>query len=114
MTTIFKGLDRAVSNQQWVNLYIDARMKNFLIVVSNHSLMFLRIDSRKREGMYPPYRFEAKWLLQDSYMEQVQQLGETIVKAHFLFHWKRKLKFSKRKLNNEEIFITTLLPLMEN
>lgn len=50
LDVVFKRLDGAAGNQQWINPYKEARVKNLPLVHSDHGPVLLIIDSWNRTG----------------------------------------------------------------
>lgn len=69
---IFERLDRVVANLSWLNLFKDAYVENLHIIRSDRWPILLSIDSSLESKRFPTFRFEAKWLLRDSFCHLVK------------------------------------------
>lgn len=91
-------VDRATANPQWLNLYKDARLENLPIAGSDYGHFLLFTDSWSRSGKYPLFKFEATWLLQDSFMQLVKQTWQKFVTGTSAQQLARKSKLLKKNV----------------
>lgn len=76
---MFERLDRTVANPQWLN----ARVENLPITGSDYGSILLSMDCWNQKGKYLPFRFEAKWLLQENFPQLVQQTWRKFIKGSY-------------------------------
>lgn len=91
-------MDRAVANQQWINLYKHVRVENLPIVGSAHGPILLTIDTWSRAGKFPPFRFEAKWVLQESFMQLVKQTWRRYINGSTAYQLIRKIDILNKEM----------------
>lgn len=59
---VFERSHRVVIEEQWLNLYKNAKAENLLIVGSDHGPIMLMMDFWDRVSKNRPFRFKARWL----------------------------------------------------
>lgn len=95
---VFEGLDRAVTNQQSLNLYEEARVENYELwaMIQIMAQFFLRWIHGTRKLTILLFHFEAKWLLQNSFMQLVHQTWRNFIKASCAYQLARKIEFLRK------------------
>ncbi|XP_042983218.1 uncharacterized protein LOC122312626 [Carya illinoinensis] len=76
---IKERLDRAFCNERWSDQNNDARVHALSTLNSDHSPLWITYDQLPRPGtsVTKPFKFEAKWLLDDECYQQVETSWKT-------------------------------------
>lgn len=98
LEAVFERLDNAVANPQWLNVYRDARVENLSFIGFDHGPIILSLDHWNKTSKYPPLRFEAKWLLNDSFRQLVQHTWKKYIKGSCAFQLTRKIEILKNQI----------------
>ncbi|KAJ9554109.1 hypothetical protein OSB04_018154 [Centaurea solstitialis] len=64
---IYERLDRAVGNIQWLNLFPEYHVENLVSPISDHSPIALHTQMRSPSPISKRFRFENKWLHEDTF-----------------------------------------------
>lgn len=95
---IYERLDKAFSNKEWRNIFLDATIWNLSILLLDHSRILLETSKKEAMKKKRPYRLEA-WCLDHQevlyIMKDKWKLEHQGSHPHIL---QRKLKYVIRKI----------------
>lgn len=91
-----------VANPAWINNFREAYVENLPTLGSNHGLILLSMESQFKLKRGPPFNFDAKWLLHESFRKVVHQSWKRFFSGSSTFQLIRKMDFLKTKLNSGE------------
>lgn len=84
-------------NDQWLNLYKEARVEFLSIIGSDDGLILFKLDNWDRTSKFPSFRFEAKWLLHDNFMKLVNQTWKRFINRSSTYQLVRKIEILKKE-----------------
>lgn len=94
---MFERPDRAVANQQWINLHKDAGVENLVAVGSNHAQFFLLLIHGIERVSFFPLELRLSGYYRKFYAVSSTDLEGGILIVLVGMNWPRTLKFLRRK-----------------
>lgn len=91
-------LDRVVANPAWTNVFKKAWVENIPIVGSDHGPILLPMENPLQPKKFSPFRFEAKWLLQESFHQVVRKSWNSVSNGSAAFQLARKTELLKKEI----------------
>lgn len=83
-----------MANHQWIYFYPFIVTKHLPIVGSDHGPILININSRNFINP-TTFKFEAKWLLEENFINLVKSVWTTFIKGSFAFQLIRKTSLLK-------------------
>lgn len=71
--TLSERLDRAVSNESWLNFFPDCVVTHLPRIMSDHHLLLLNLYFEVRNASNRPFRFLAGWLKHHNFSDFVKE-----------------------------------------
>lgn len=70
---IYERLDRAMGNEGWKLMFIDAQVKVLSRVeFSDHHPIMITLNNNNYERMYKPFHFESAWIVENNYIDRLK------------------------------------------
>ncbi|KAL1171385.1 hypothetical protein V6Z11_A05G277700 [Gossypium hirsutum] len=76
-TNIRERLDRGVTNDEWVFLFLKVKVKHLVHLFSDHYPLLINTSREERCLKNRNFRFEAWWSLDESFLNEVERIWGT-------------------------------------
>ncbi|XP_016669937.1 uncharacterized protein [Gossypium hirsutum] len=125
-TNIQERLDRGVTNEDWLSLFLDAIIQHLPHSFSDHCPLLINKKREDNERPKRSFKFEAWWVLEESFAEEVRYIwdnstGELVQKLEKvsigLTRWasqiRRSRKIKKEMLTARLVELMNLIGMMK-
>ncbi|MFQ6667115.1 hypothetical protein Gotur_033240 [Gossypium turneri] len=75
-TNIQERLDRGVANEEWLQIFPEFQIQHLPHTFSNHCPLLVHTKKECRERVHKEFKFEAWWVLEDSFLDEVKNIWE--------------------------------------
>lgn len=76
-TNIQKGLDRGVATAGWISMFSEVKIQHLAHSFSDHCPLLINMRKDKERQSSVSFKFEAWWVLEDTFFEEVKRLWES-------------------------------------
>ncbi|XP_017604730.1 uncharacterized protein LOC108451567 [Gossypium arboreum] len=75
-TNIQEQLERGVANKEWFHLFPKFQLQHLPHTFSDHCPLLVKSEEENIERTYKSFKFEAWWVLEDSFFSEVKKIWE--------------------------------------